>query len=44
MKKVKKAKSSKQRECEYKLPNICQGTADVQIVLRLGVDLDLEKY
>lgn len=44
MKKIKKpVKSPKKRECEYQLPNICQATADIQIVFRLG-SVNLAKY
>jgi hypothetical protein len=43
MEKIKKVKSPKKKECEYKLPNICRKTADVQIVFRLG-SVNLAKY
>lgn len=44
MEKTKKVKPLKKRACEYKLPNICQKTPDVQLVFRAFADVNLAKY
>ncbi|WNE40805.1 MAG: hypothetical protein mread185_000262 [Mycoplasmataceae bacterium] len=36
-------RNKKIKQCEYQLPNICQGTADTQIALRLGA-VSISKY